>query len=203
MIASPLYPMLAAINHLVASTPVHAERLRAHAGRRIDLHVAPLPSRQVLVDSSGRLIEPSATGPADLSVRGSVLDALVPGLDRGERIGRFRFEGDAVLAQDLRSVLAQLAWDAEDDLARLVGDIPARRLADAVTTIRDQGRSSVGRLFANLGEYVAEERQAALSRTRLEAFAAEIAACREAVDRLEARIDGLARPGGPATGGHT
>jgi len=192
MTASPVLPLLAAINHLVAATPAHVEHLRTHAGRRIDLMVSPLPSCQLMVDSSGQLIAASAAGRADLVVRGSVLDALAPGLDRVERIGRFTFEGDPKLAHDLRTVLGQLDWDLEDDLARIVGDIPARRLAAAAIAIQAQGREGIARVLANIGEYVAEERKAVLSRTRLEAFAAEIDACRDAVDRLEARMEALA-----------
>ncbi len=46
----------------------------------------------------------------------------------GER-PQLRVEGDAAFATDVNWLIENLRWDVEDDLARLVGDAPAREIA--------------------------------------------------------------------------
>jgi ubiquinone biosynthesis protein UbiJ len=50
---------------------------------------------------------------------------------RGDKPG-VRIEGDVQLAAEVSWLVEHVRWDMEDDLARLIGDVPAHALGDAV-----------------------------------------------------------------------
>ena len=94
-------------------------------------------------------LEKPAELPPDLRV---AIDAANPALAFarfvvGER-PELRVEGDAAFAADVDWLIENLRWDVEDDLARLVGDAPAReigRFGTAVAkAIRDAAKSLDG-----------------------------------------------------------
>ena len=94
-------------------------------------------------------LEKPAELPPDLRV---AIDAANPALAFarfvvGER-PELRVEGDAAFAADVDWLIENLRWDVEDDLARLVGDAPAReigRFGKAVAkAIREAAKSLDG-----------------------------------------------------------
>lgn len=127
------------LNHVLAAEPVAADRLRAHAGHCIRLHLdgwpallPALPQLAFRITPAG-LLEWSGSEPldgADLSVR---LDASNPAQMLAQWAGGARpkveVQGDAQLATDLSWLMDNLRWDVEDDLARIVGQAPAHELA--------------------------------------------------------------------------
>ena len=129
------------VNHVIAAEPAAVERLRAHAGCCMELQVdgwpnalPTLPPLCFRVTPAGLVEWCGTESPVavDLVVR---LDASNPARlaaqwARGER-PRIDIQGDAQFATDCDWLLAHLRWDAEDDLARLVGAAPARIAAQA------------------------------------------------------------------------
>jgi len=127
------------VNHVIAAEPVAQERLRAHAGRSIQLHfegwptlLPPLPALAFRVTPAGLLewCGPDAPDTPDLRVS---VDASNPALAlvrtlTGER-PRIEVAGDAQFATDINWLFDNLRWDLEDDLARVIGDAPAHELA--------------------------------------------------------------------------
>ena len=127
------------LNHVVSAEPQAMERLRGHAGRtlRIELEgwpsLLPAPSPIGFRITPPGLVEwiesPAALAP-DLRV---AIDAANPALAlarfvTGER-PQVRVEGDAAFAADVDWLLENLRWEVQDDLARIVGDAPAREIA--------------------------------------------------------------------------
>jgi len=111
-----------------------------------------------------------------------------------------RIEGDAEAAARFRELLREARPDPEDELARLIGDAPARgvaRLARAGLGWMARGRRALG---DNLVEYLTEERRALVGRGELEEFLLEVDRVRDAADRIEARLrrlESLGRGGKP------
>ena len=134
------------VNHLLTSEPVAMNRLLPHAGRRIYLQMAGwpafLPAWPVLdfrITPAG-LLEwcgdaaadgvPESPEAADLRIvveAGNPAVALLHGM-AGKR-PHVEISGDPVLATDVDWLFENLRWDAEDDLARVVGAAPARMLS--------------------------------------------------------------------------
>ena len=132
------------LNHVLASEPIATHRLKSHAGRRIALTLErwpsllpPVPPLAFLVTPAGLLewsgdVHDAAELPsaADLQVRVDAANpalVMVQGLT-GQR-PRIEVSGDALFAGDVNWLFENLRWDVQDDLARLVGDVPAREMA--------------------------------------------------------------------------
>ena len=126
------------VNHVLASEPVATDRLRAHAGRCIQLHfdgwpalLPALPSTAFRVTPAG-LIEwcgDEALSEPDLRV---AIDASNPAMAMAQALAGTRpkveVAGDAAFATDLNWLFDNLRWDVQDDLAGIVGQAPAHEI---------------------------------------------------------------------------
>lgn len=127
------------LNHVLASETVATERLRPHAGRRIELQpqgwpplLPPLPRLAFLVTPAG-LLDWDAAGagqPADLGIR---FDASNPALLAARALSgetpAVSIDGDAQLATEVNWLLQSLRWDVEADLERVMPPAAAHQLA--------------------------------------------------------------------------
>ena len=126
------------VNHVLGSEPVAMRRLKPHAGRSIQLHfrgwpalLPPLPATTFRVTNAGLLEWCDAEAPIEPDLRVEI-DASNPALAMfqtltGER-PKVVVAGDAEFATDLNWLIDNLRWDVQDDLARIVGDAPARQI---------------------------------------------------------------------------
>lgn len=57
-----------------------------------------------------------------------------------------RIEGDVQLAAEVNWLADHLRWDVEEDLARVIGDVPAHTIARAVRGIADAARGVVDKV---------------------------------------------------------
>ena len=128
------------VNHVVAAEPAAVERLKPHAGRTMKIEVTDWPSLlppigpfAFRVTPAGLLetIDEAGADPVcDLRVAiaaGNPAE-LFGRLVTGERPA-ITVSGDAAFASDLDWLIDNLRWDAQDDLARFVGEGPARELS--------------------------------------------------------------------------
>ena len=101
--------------------------------------------------------------------------------------------GDAEVAAGYRSLFAAASPDFEEELSRLIGDLPARRAAQfarsAIFWLRRSGRTA----GENLTEYLQEESRDLVGKTELDEFLRGVDELREAADRVEARLARLER----------
>jgi ubiquinone biosynthesis protein UbiJ len=153
------------VNHVIAAEPAAVERLRPHAARtmQIDLtgwpallprigpfvfRVTPAGLLEWLDDAAGEA--PELRVAIDASNPALLLTRLVA----GERPA-ITVSGDATFATDLDWLIDNLRWDVQDDLARIVGDAPARQigkiggwlasaLREGAKTLRDLAARSPG-----------------------------------------------------------
>jgi len=110
-------------------------------------------------------------------------------LQRGEVI----VGGDAELAQKFRELLSLLRPDYEEELALLLGDLPAHQLARLARLGLDFGRRAARVTLQNLAEYLGHERADLVPRNEGEQFLRGVDALREGVDRLAKRLELLAQ----------
>ena len=167
-------PLAAALNHLLEGQSWARERLAPFCGKTIELRMPPFPDLRFVVLEGG-LVQPVAREEEpSLAITFSLAGA--PGL-----------AGDAALAQAARELMAHLRWDAEEDLSRLVGDIAARRLAQAGRDFSAWQADAGRRLGESVAAYLADEKRLLVLRPELERFAAAIAGLRSAIERLQER----------------
>ena len=181
-------PFAYALNRLLEAEPWARERLAPFAGETVELRAPYLPAVRFAIVEGGRLAPGGEPG-LRISLRAGALGALAHGEDRFMR--EVDIEGNARLAQEVLHLARHLRWDFEEDLARLVGDAPAHALAEALRGLVSWQADAARRLGENLMEYALEEGRLVARRAEFAAFSAEVARLRDAIERLEKRLEGL------------
>jgi ubiquinone biosynthesis protein UbiJ len=182
-------PLVVMLNRLLDAEAWARERLAPFAGETVELRAPPLPALRFAIVEGGRLA-PGAAASLTLTLTPESLPALARGEEHFMR--SVVIEGNAPLAQEVLHLARHLRWDAEEDLSKLVGDAAAHRVAglarDFAAWQLDAGR----RLAASFMEYAQEEAGLLAPRAGYAEFAGEVARLRDALERLEKRIERLA-----------
>jgi ubiquinone biosynthesis accessory factor UbiJ len=105
-----------------------------------------------------------------------------------------QIRGRAELAEALREVFQHLRPDIEDDLAKLVGDVAARRIVGWMTDQAAQLRRGAEALATGLRENLQHEAQMLPGRADYERFRGETLSLQQAADGLQTRLQRLERP---------
>ena len=185
-------PVTVALNHLLDAEPWARERLSGFAGAIVELRFPLLPPMRLAIAEGGRL------SPAGRETAASLVltfgPEVVPALIRGEdHLARaVHTEGDPKLAGEMLFLVRHLRWDAEEDLARALGDVAAHRLAAGARDLFAAQREVLARTAENLADYLREERQLIAHPASFEEHRVAVADLRNAIERLEKRIDRLA-----------
>ena len=184
-------PLVAFLNHLLEPAPWARERLAPFAGRTWRVTLAPLSDLTFVVATSGTLEASDATPEPDLVV--ALTPAALPALARRDEsvLREMTFSGDAELAAALQFLARHLEWDVEEDLSRVVGDVAAHRIAGGARDFLAWQREAALRLGQNVAEYLTEEAGVIAAPADVSAFARAVDDLRDAVERLEKRIDRL------------
>lgn len=177
-----------ALNHVLRSAPLALDRLRRHAGRTAAFHVGPV-TLAFTVQTTGEVTAALPDAPRDLTVRLSPF--LLPRLAAKEEAAyrEIEMQGDAELAHEISFLARHLTWDAEEDLSKFVGDIAAHRIVSGARGLARWGREAVQRTGQGAAEYWTEESPLIASRVKVDGFVREVSELRDAVERLEKRIE--------------
>jgi ubiquinone biosynthesis protein UbiJ len=140
--------------------------------------------------AAGLDVVDASAGPAHLTLRGTPFALLRHLLSAGDASAEtgVAIEGDAGLAQQLQRLLSGYRPDLEEEVARVLGDVPARHLGNLFRETRDYAQRMFGTAADNLGEYLREEARVAAPRWRVAEFLDEVDRLRADVERLELRV---------------
>lgn len=190
--AWPSSALARVLGHLLARNAWAREKLAPFAGRRAHLALGSL-SADFVVGEDGQIAACAAADDADvrLVLPAGALAQVPEGPDVLFR--QARISGDAHFAETLGFVLRNLEWDAEEDLARLVGDPLAHRMHQGTVQLGSWGRQAAQNLVENLREYAIDEARITPPKPELEAFGREVAALRDDLARLGKRLERLER----------
>jgi ubiquinone biosynthesis protein UbiJ len=186
------------INHVLQAEPWAMAELARHAGKVILLNL-PIGKLYFEISSEGSLVAlTNVDNPSlELEVSAEALRTMAggPGNLREQAMKSVKISGDADLAQLLGRLSGQLRWEYEEDLARLIGDAPANFAVRQGKKLISAGRSAASDLLANVVEYVGEERKVLLNKRDFMIHKNELSTLRDAIDRMEKRIQLLERKG--------
>jgi ubiquinone biosynthesis protein UbiJ len=180
-----------ALNRLLARESFARERLRPFAGQHVLVRSPPWPELILAISAEGLVQAPSAGRPPDLviTVKAAAVPLFLAGSERSLR--EVSIEGNEELAQAVRFLATNLRWDIEEDLSQVVGDTLAHRLANAGRALAAWQKDSAQRVGEHFAEYLREESQTLAHPARMADFTREVAAARDAVERLEKRLERL------------
>lgn len=184
-----------ALNRNLGASLRARELCGALRGRRIMIEVTGLPIRiglESLGDSLRLTRNPEGDGDATLA--GSPVNLLALVAARPARLlhsGAVQLRGDAELLERYRELAQALGPDFEEELARLVGDLPAHHVARLVVGLAGFGRRAIRTTLGNTVEYLAHESRDLVPRAEADGFLEGVDRLREDVDRAEARVAAL------------
>lgn len=191
----------AVLTRALALDPETAAALDPLEGRRITLQLEQPPlAMSVRVDGRRLRIGPAFdVAEPDLSLRataGALLAQLLPSAASAAPGGRLRISGDAELAQRVQRLVKNYSPDLDAAFAGVFGDVVGVQMARLFREAFAGGRRAGDQLLRDGVEYLTEERRDLVGRVEQEIFLDEVDALRDAVERLEARVQRLRRARG-------
>jgi ubiquinone biosynthesis protein UbiJ len=149
------------------------------------------------VSSNGATLSVSRDAqPADATLCGGPLGLLALAGSAPASVlqrGGVAIGGDAELAQKFRDLLKLLRPDLEEELSLVIGDVPAHQLARLAQRSARFGARAADITLTNAAEFLGHERADLVPRNEGEQFLRGVDGVREDLDRLEARLELLAR----------
>ena len=181
------------------------KRLLAYAQKTACIET-PWFSLSVQVTADGLLVagpvtaRESRTASPDVTL--TVLAGAITAFLQGGQVAAMRqvkIVGDAEFASTLGQLAEHLRWEPEEDLAQLIGDAPAHQLVAYTRSTLTQARSSGQSFLESLAEYFLDENPQLVRQARLAQMRDELVSLRDAVARLEKRVERVARHAPPAS----
>jgi len=186
----------AAVNHLLVREPWALERLKPYAGKRVKLLSCGPVSIALVVQPDGLFAATTEAEAGAFDVTIAVPLAALPAFVQGGQAAvmkHVRIEGDAEFATTLAKLAEHLRWDPEEDLARVIGDAPAHRVGIIARAVQEQAQRTGRNLLDTFTEYFLDERPQLVRKSALDAFNAELSKARDALARVEKRIERIER----------
>ena len=187
-----LQPLAGMINRRIREkTPARA--LCEHLdGRTMALRVKDSSLTAYLrVEEDALLLTSEYSGEPDVVLTGTIVALARLAGSSGEAVireGGIDLNGDALVAQQFQKLLQLGRPDAEDELARLLGQGAAHGVGTMARNFHAWSRDARATMQQNVAEYLQEETRAVPGRHEIEAFQSDIELLRDEVARLEARV---------------
>lgn len=188
-----LKPLLTRLlNHLINQNIWAKEQLQPFGGKTVRFSIPPISATLTVLEDGGLAIAgDSALADASVIIPLPVAFRLLANDDAAATLATL--EGDTELAAALAKVLRGISWEYEEDLSKIIGDIPAHQFSEfgrkAVSEVKSQGLN----LMQMLTEYWQEEQPVIAKKRHVETFNQAVDTLREDSERLEKRIEKLSK----------
>ena len=180
------------INRLLRANSWTVEKLLPHAGKTALLISAPFELRLAVLETGEVATAPREAQP-DVTVTVSPAAVLRATADPESAWRDAQISGDTEFAAAIDYIRRNVRWDFEEDLSRVVGDIAAHLIVKGARELDRRGRDAVVNLGRAFAEYATYERPLVASARAIEEFNRDVDEMRDAVERLEKRLELLLR----------
>jgi ubiquinone biosynthesis protein UbiJ len=187
---SPLTPVAATINHLLAQEPWARAALRLHAGKVACIAAAPVELR-LGVTADGMVEAAAPDAAASVTIRLKLSDLPLIAQNRERAFSYVQIEGDAEFANAISQLSKSLRWEAEHDLEKVFGPIAATRLVGGARAAFAALKTGQRKLAENAAEYFLEENPLLVRPTVTEQFGADVRRLRDDTERFAKRLANL------------
>lgn len=180
------------IQHLLAQNQWAAPILQPFASQSVQLNFVLLKTSLVILENGSLAIAGETNVPdATITIPPSLLLRLMA-KDESAKL-QIKVDGDTHLATALAKVLSHVRWDYEDDLSKLTGDVSASKIGEFTRQSFTTAKDSAINLAEMLSEYWQEEKPLLAKKRHVEQFNIEVDTLRADVERLEKRLNKLAK----------
>jgi ubiquinone biosynthesis accessory factor UbiJ len=177
------------LNRLLAAEAWARQRLAPFAGETVELRAPPLPALRLRILEGGTVEAGGAEAGLTMTLKPELLAALVRGEEHALR--SVEVQGNAKLAAEILVLARHLRWDVEEELSQVLGDVVAHRLAGAARAFAAWHLDAAQRVTGALVDYATEEKKLLVRRAEFEALAEPLARLRDAIARLDKRLERL------------
>ncbi|MEN9432566.1 MAG: hypothetical protein RLZZ422_155 [Pseudomonadota bacterium] len=188
----------AAFNAWLRLDPAAQPHLQALQGRIIALHITGLDIKLFFIPTStGITLSMDYQAEPDVTIKGSAmaLSRLALSEDASKVLleSDVQMEGDLSTGQRFSEVLRSVDIDWEELLSHAVGDIVAHQMGSTARSTQGWLKDSMQAMHLNTREYLQEESRVLAAEAELNYYLDSVDALRADADRLEARIQRLAK----------
>ena len=182
---------IALLNRMLAREQWARDKLAPFADRIARFDVSPF-SVTLQVTNDGTFVV-SNTGEPAVTIGVTLSSLPLAMLDPQAALRDVRLSGDAEFAQALAFVLQNLRPEPEEELSRFIGDAAAQRLVGFMRASAMQWKQLAENMLDSTAHYVVTENPMVVGRDDLETFNQDVNQLRDAVARIEKRINLLMR----------
>ena len=184
-----------AINQVADTNSTVREALNEFEDRTVRIEITNFGYSYTLTADDGVLLrDETAVDEPDLTVSGKFEDFLKVLASRNFSMAEVKdidIAGDMKLAQRLFRIFSTVEFDWEEEIAKRVGDIPARRIGNFVRWGKNSVIGSESRLAKKVRSFVTEQTHMIPSRSRVEKFMDDVDTLKADVDRMGKRVQRL------------
>lgn len=184
-------PLAAAfLQHITNQNNWSRQHLLAFSGKVIQFNVGFIStSLLILEDGSLAIATDHAVADATIHISPSLALRLLA-KDEAAKM-RINIEGDTHLASELSKILQHMRWDIEEDISKLVGDIPANKIAVLSKKTATIAKEQAINMADMLTEYWQEEKPILAKKWQVEQFNADVDTVRSDFARLQKKLEKL------------
>lgn len=181
-----------ALNRCFGLDPETMPRLATLTGKVIAVELRGLGITLYMAPHNGgvQLLQ-DYEGTADAVLSGTPISLARVGFgeERGLLFaGEVEIRGDVTLGQRFEAILREIDIDWEEQIARIVGDVPAHQVGNMIRETVNWGVKSMDSLGRDVTEYLQEESRYLPQKDEVNKFLAAVDILRNDAERLEARI---------------
>ena len=178
------------LQHIITQNSWANAMLQPFAGKSAQFNISLINTTLVILENGSLAIAGEINTPdAVVNIPPSLLLRLIA-KDESAKL-KINIEGDTHLASELAKVLSSMRWDYEDDLSKLIGDVPANKMGEFSRQTTKTIKDTTTNLAEMLSEYWQEEAPLIAKKRPVEEFNASVDSLRADVARFEKKLQKL------------
>lgn len=180
------------LQHITHQNNWSRKHLLSFAGNVVQFDIALIKTNLIILeDGSLGVAADNATTDAIIHIPPSLALRLMAN-DEAAKL-KIKIDGDVHLATELGKILQHMRWDIEEDLSKIIGDIPANKIASiSKQTLASAKKTSIN-LAEMLTEFWQEEKPILAKKWCVEKFNGDVDTLRSDYTRLEKRLEKLTK----------
>lgn len=178
------------LQHITSQNNWSRNHLTPFAGKVLQFNIIPIRAKFIILEDGSLGVPPDhAIADAIIRIPPSLVIRLMANDDSAKM--QIKIDGDTHLASEVSKVLQHMRWDIEDDLSKVIGDIPANKvIAVAKESTHVLKKQSIN-LAEMLKEYWQEEKPVLAKQWQINQFNANVDNLHSDVNRLEKKLNKL------------